>query len=44
MIGKAEVAQLEREADEVGQEIRGVDSAVYEYCPVDVWMKDCGEC
>ena len=36
MIGEAEVAQFEREADEVDEEVWGVDAAVDEDGAVDV--------
>ena len=43
MIGEAEVAQLEGEADEVGEEVWGVDAAVDEDGAVDVGVGEGGE-
>jgi hypothetical protein len=43
VVGEAEVAQLEREADEVGKEVGGVDAAVDEDGAVDVGMGEGGE-
>lgn len=36
VVGQAEVAQLEGEADEVGEKVRRVDAAVYEDGAVNV--------
>jgi hypothetical protein len=41
---EAEIAQFECEADEVGEEVGGVDAAVDENRAVDVGVRECGKC
>jgi hypothetical protein len=43
VVGEAEVAQFEREADEVDEEVGGVDAAVDEDGAVDVGVRESGE-
>lgn len=43
VVGESEVAQLEREADKVREEVWGVDAAVDEDGAVYVWMGEGGE-
>jgi len=43
VVWEAEVAQFEREADEVDEEVRGVDAAVDEDGAVDVGVGEGGE-
>jgi hypothetical protein len=43
VVGEPEVAQLEREADEVDEEVGGVDAAVDEDGAVDVRVGEGGE-
>lgn len=38
MVGDTQVAELESEADKVGNEVRCMDAAVDEYGPVDIRM------
>lgn len=44
MVGESEIAQFEREADKVGQEVWGVDAAVDKDGAVDVGVGYGGEC
>jgi hypothetical protein len=43
VVGQAEVAEFEGEADEVDEEVWGVDAAVDEDGAVDVGVGECGE-
>lgn len=43
VVGEAEVAQLEGEADEVGEEVGGVDAAVDKDGAVDIGVGEGGE-
>jgi hypothetical protein len=43
VVGEPEVAELEGEADEVDEEVRGVDAAVDEDGAVDVRVGEGGE-
>lgn len=43
MVREAEVAELECEAYEVGEEVGGVEAAVDEDCAVDVGVGEWGE-
>lgn len=36
MVGDAEVAEFEGEAHEMGYKVRGVNTAIYKYCAVNV--------
>ena len=40
VVGEAEIAQFEREADEVCEEVRGMDAAIDEDGAIDVGVRD----